>query len=78
MNQLDKIDFMIKSLELVKDEVLYAKTYNGHKRSQGKDFWTNYGNDHRSPCKATVEDTLKTVGRISFQLSHDIDLEVDY
>ena len=78
MNQLDKIDFMIKSLELVKEEILYAKTYNGRMRSQGKDFRTNYGSDHRSPCKATIEDTLKTVGRISFQLSHNVNLEVDY
>lgn len=36
MNQIEKIDYMIKSLEVAKDEIEYAETWNNKKNQQGK------------------------------------------
>lgn len=51
MNQIEKIDYMIKSLEVAKDEIEYAETWNDKKNQQGKEFYnySGYGNNHRYP-----------------------------
>lgn len=41
MNQIDKIEYMIKSLEIAKDEIEYAKNWESKKNNQGDDFYKN-------------------------------------
>ena len=43
MNQIEKIDHMIKSLEVVKDEIEYAKRWGRKKREQGNNFYSYSG-----------------------------------
>lgn len=58
MDQLNKIDYMIESLYLAKDEIKYAQEYNlrkGNDEMMGHDFYSGYGYNHR-----VTENGIKT------------------
>ena len=74
MNQLDKIDYMIKSLYIAKDEIEYAQAYNLRKKTNesfGHDFYSGYGRLHRLPNGTVIRESLKMVGRMANQVANE-------
>lgn len=74
MDRLDKIDYMIKSLYIAKDEIEYAQAYNLQKTTDenfGRDFYSRYGRTHRPPCGTTIREALKMVGRMANQVANE-------
>lgn len=76
MNQIEKIDYMIKSLEVAKDEIGYAETWNDKKNQQGKEFYnySGYGNNHRHPNGTIMRESLRMIGRMANQIANEISL----
>ena len=77
MDQIDKIDYMIKSLYIAKDEIEYARAYNLRKKSDesfGHDFYSGYGRTHRIPNGTTIRESLKMVGRMANQVANECTL----
>lgn len=77
MDQLDKIDYMIKSLYVAKDEIEYARAYYLRKstdKSFGNDFYSRYGRTHRLPNGTTIRESLKMVGRMANQIENECTL----
>lgn len=72
MNQIEKIDYMIKSLEIAKDEIEYAQLYNQKKIEQGDNCY--YGLLHRSPNGTIMRESLRMVGKMANQIANDISL----
>lgn len=75
MDQLNKIDYMIKTLYLAKDEIKYAQEYNlrkGNDETMGRDFYSGYGYNHRTPNGTIIRESLKMVSRIAAQVANDI------
>lgn len=74
MDQLNKIDYMIKSLYLAKDEIKYAQGYNLRKENDetmGRDFYSGYGYNHRTPNGTIIRESLKMVSRIAAQVANE-------
>ena len=79
MNQLNKIDYMIKSLYLAKDEIKYAQEYNLRKendKTMGRDFYSNYGYNHRTPNGTIIRELLRMVSRLAAQIANECTLSV--
>lgn len=76
MNQIDKIEYMIKSLEIAKDEIEYAENWESKKNNQGDDFYKNYGygDKHRYPNGTIIRESLRMVGRMANQVANDVSL----
>ena len=76
MNQTDKIDYMIKSLEIAKDEIEYAETWNDKKNQKGDEFYnySGYGHNHRHPNGTIMRESLRMVGRMANQVANEISL----
>ena len=77
MDQLNKIDYMINSLYLAKDEIKYAQEYNlrkGNDEITGCDFYLNYGCDHRTPNGTIIRESLRMVSRIAAQVANECTL----
>lgn len=74
MNQIDKIDYMIKSLEVAKDEIEYAKMWENKKNQQGDNFYrySGYGYNHRAPNKTIIREALRMVGRMANRVANEI------
>ena len=72
MTQIEKIDYMILALQLVKDEVDYANEYKKEKEKLGDNFYHygNYGYNHRSPNGTIVRELLRMIGRIANQVAN--------
>lgn len=74
MDQLNKIDYMIESLYLAKDEIKYAQEYNLQKandETMGYDFYSGYGYNHRTPNGTIIRESLKMVSRIAAQVANE-------
>ena len=74
MDQLNKIDYMIKTLYLAKDEIKYAQEYNlrkGNDNTMGRDFYSGYGYNHRTPNGTIIRESLKMVSRIAAQVANE-------
>lgn len=79
MDQLNKIDYMIKSLYLAKDEIKYAQGYNLRKENDetmGRDFYSEYGYSHRTPNGTIIRESLRMVSRIATQVANECTLSV--
>lgn len=79
MDQLSKIDYMIKTLYLAKDEIKYAQEYNLRKENDetmGCDFYSysNFGHDHRIPNGTVIRESLKMVSRLAAQVANECTL----
>lgn len=77
MDQLNKIDYMIKSLYLAKDEIKYAQEYNlrkGNDKIMGHDFYSGYGYNHRTPNGTIIRESMKMVSRIAVQIANECTL----
>ena len=70
MNQIEKIDYMIKSLEVAKDEIEYAKLYT---EKQQCDNFIKYS-DNRLPNGTIMRESLRMVGRLANQVANEITL----
>ena len=74
MDQLNKIDYMIKTLYLAKDEIKYAQEYNlqkGNDETMGCDFYSGYGYNHRTPNGTIIRESLKMVSRLAAQVANE-------
>lgn len=77
MDQLNKIDYMIKTLYLAKDEIKYAQGYNLQKENDeimGCDFYSGYGYNHRTPNGTIIRESLKMVSRLAAQVANECTL----
>lgn len=79
MDQLSKIDYMIKTLYLAKDEVEYAQKYNLKKENDetmGRNFYSysNFGYGHRMPNGTVIRESLKMVSRLAAQVANECTL----
>lgn len=77
MTQLEKIDYMIQSLQIAKDEIEYAKAYMYKKdtdESLDKDFYSEFGKSHRTPNGTTIREALRMVGRMANQVANECTL----
>ena len=74
MDQLNKIDYMIESLYLAKDEIKYAQEYNLRKENDNimrRDFYSGYGYNHRTPNGTIIRESLKMVSRLAAQVANE-------
>lgn len=74
MTQLDKIQYMIDSLYLAKNEIEYAQAYYLRKRTDKSfnyDFYDGFGAEHRIPNGTIIRESLRMVGRIANQLANE-------
>ena len=80
MNKLtpvDKIDYMIKSLQIAKEEIEYAQLWNQQKTEQCDNFYSylgGYGSSHRFPNGTIIRESLKMVSRIANLAAKEITL----
>lgn len=67
-----KIDYMIQSLHLAKEEISYAKEYL-NKSVKDKDFY-QYGHmgQGRNPNGTIIRESLKQVGRMANIIANDV------
>lgn len=75
MDQLNKIDYMIKSLYLAKDEIKYAQEYNlrkGNDETMGRDFYSGYGYNHRTPNGTIIRVILSILVYTLFSRMFDL------
>lgn len=72
MTPEEKIDYMIKSLQLAKEEMKYAEKYL-EERTKDKYFY-NYGHigHGRTPNGTIIRESLKQVGRMANIVANDI------
>ena len=72
MTQIEKIDYMIKSLELAKEEIKYAEEYL-KEQLEDKNFY-NYGHMGygRRPNGTIIRESLKQVGRMANIIANDV------
>lgn len=70
----EKIDYMVQSLELAKEEIAYAKDYFG-KRDKDDNFY-QYGHmgQGRNPNGTIIRESLKQVGRMANIVANDVTL----
>ena len=76
MKQMEKINYMIKSLEVAKNEIEYAELYKQKKIEQGDKFYdySGFGRNHRCPIGATVKEALRMIGRMTNQVEKEVSL----
>lgn len=74
MTPEQKIDYMIQSLQLAKEEIAYAKIYLEEK-NKDKDFY-QYGHmgQGRNPNGTVIRESLKQVGRMANIVANDVAL----
>lgn len=67
---------MIKILYLAKDKIKYALEYNLRKndKTMGRDFYSGYGYNHRTPNGTIIRESLKMVSRIAAQVENECTL----
>ena len=76
LTPIDKIDYMIKTLQIAKEEIEYAQLWNRQKTKQGDDFYcySGYGRNHRFPNGTVIRESLKMVSRIANTTAKEITL----
>lgn len=66
MTPEQKIDYMIQSLQLAKDEIEYAKEYLTGRENDNEFFgWGHKGYGSRNPNGTIIRESLKAVGRMA-------------
>lgn len=79
MKIVDEIDFMIKSLQIAKEEIEYAEEFNkGVDSDKKKDLkaweWGSYQKTHRNPNGTLIRENLRTVSRLSSIVANKVKL----
>lgn len=67
-----KIDFMIHSLQLAKEEIKYAKGYLEEKSKDDKFYQYGHMGQNRSPNGTLIRENLKQVGRMANIVANDV------
>lgn len=65
---------LVKSLYLAKDEIKYAQEYNlrkGNDETTGRDFYSGYGYNHRTPNGTIIRESLRMVSRLAAQVANE-------
>ncbi len=72
MTHKEKIDYMIQSLQLAKEEIEYVEVYLKEK-SRDKDFYnySHMGHD-RTPNGTVIRESLKQVGRMANIVANEV------
>lgn len=73
MTNIEKIDYMIQTLQLAKEELELAEMYFDEKEKD-KDFY-NYGHmgsNDRMPNGTLIRENIKTVGRMAGMVANNI------
>lgn len=68
-----KIDYMIHSLQLAKEEIAYTKEYMNKREKD--DIFFQYGHmgyDSRNPNGTIIRESLKQVGRMANIVANDV------
>lgn len=64
MTPKEKIDYMMQSLQLAKEEIEYAEEYLGDA--------TMWNDDNRMPNGTIIRESLKQVGRMANIVANDV------
>ena len=67
-----KIDYMIQSLQLAKEEIGYAKSYLEEKNKDEKFYQYGHMGQNRSPNGTLIRENLKQVGRMANIVAKDV------
>lgn len=73
MTNEQKLDYMIQSLELAKEEILYAKDWI-EKYKTDPDFFQygHFGQGKRNPNGTLIRESLKMVGRMANIVANEV------
>lgn len=73
MTTIEKINYMIQSLQLAKDEIEYAEKYMKTKEKD-KDFYYfgHMGHDSRFPNGTIIRESLRMVGRTANVVANEV------
>lgn len=75
MNNVEKIDYMIQSLELAKEEIEYYEWYKNEENiSKYRVSSMLFGK--RNPNGTVIRESLKMVGRLANQVANECSLTV--
>lgn len=69
MYDVDKIDYMINSLNLAKQEILYAQKYKEEIKNNPDIIYVK-----KNPNGTIIRESLNMVGRLAYQVSNNIAL----
>lgn len=72
MNTGEKIDYMIRRLQVAKAEYEYSVDYLANEPERDDESICEYLERHRQPNKALVRDNLRNVARMGFQLANEV------
>lgn len=70
----EKIDYMIQSLWLAKEEIAYAKEYLEEKNKDKEFYQYGHMGQNRTPNGTIIRESLKQVGRMANIVANDITL----
>lgn len=75
MTNEQKIDYMIQSLQLAKEEIEYAKKYtDGESKDSLYYYYGHPGYGSRIPNGTIIRESLKMVGRMANIVANDVSL----
>lgn len=75
MTTEQKIDYMIQSLQLAKEEIAYAKEYFSKREKDGNFYqYGHMGYDSRNPNGTIIRESLRQVGRMANIVANDVTL----
>lgn len=75
MNNVEKIDYMIQSLELAKEEIEYYEWYK-NEENISKYSYSSMLFGKRNPNGTVIRESLKMVGRLANQVANECSLTV--
>lgn len=74
MTTEQKIEYMIQSLQLAKEEISYAKEYVGKKKKDDNFYQYGHMGQCRNPNGTIIRESLKQVGRMANIVANDVTL----
>lgn len=75
MTELEKIDYMISSLQVARDEILYAEKYMKASKTDDDSYsCENYNGYYRYPNGTIIRESLRQVGRMANMVARDVTL----
>lgn len=72
MTTEQKIDYMIQSLQLAKEEIAYAKNYLKEKDKDINFYQYGHMGQDRTPNGTIIRESLKQVGRMANIVANDV------
>ena len=67
MTNLEKIDYMIQSLQIAKEEISYAQKWTEKNKIDAEQCWTD-----RIPNGTIIRESLKMVGRMANIVANNV------